>query len=100
MIQLHRSTVILLILLAASAGGYGSFYHYRGKLDRIQEERDGYYQLSLTTVETSKKALIFAEDYQLNLDKCLRRILVDTSTSTASSKSKFVGGVGGPLDGR
>lgn len=99
MVQVHRSTVLLLLLLSASAGGAGVFYSLNQKLLRLQEERDGYYELSLTTMSTSQKALSFAETYQKSLDRCMARVLYEPVT-TAANKPKIAGGVGGPLDGR
>lgn len=98
MVQLHRSTLLLLALLSAAASGVGVYSQFAHKLNRLQEERDAYYGLVSSSLLASQKSLNFAENYQHALDECLAHKLSMPGTVTAAKGHIARGGMGGPIE--
>lgn len=75
MITLHPSSLALLVAISFAAGGASSFYIVNKHLERVTEERNGYYGVAVTAVDTSHKAIGFAEAYKQETDACIQKIV-------------------------
>jgi hypothetical protein len=102
MVKLRIVTFVAVILCSVGAGVAGTAWRYALRIERLQEEREGYTLLANNAAAMSQKALTFAQGYQTTLEVCLTRLYTPTLMEAGLKYTlpKGKGGMGGPLNMR